>query len=109
MYKAMIAKKIGLRTTFPRAILYKRQNAIGIGLITPKIIIAMLACKLYIGNIRAKSRMNKLIQYHKESIMIENGVRECKEHIRLSNNQATQYEEIQEKLQLKQLMMVNRI
>jgi len=78
IYKATIAKKMKLRTTFLRAILYMRQNVIGMRLITLKINIAILICKLYIGNIRAKSRMNKLIQYHEELIMIENSTRECK-------------------------------
>jgi len=42
-----------LGTKFNRAILYMRQNAIGIGLIKPLIAVAILAGKLYIGNIRA--------------------------------------------------------
>ena len=61
IYKATIAKKMKLRTTFLRAILYIRQNVIGMRLITLKINMVMLVYKLYIGNIRAKSRMNKLI------------------------------------------------
>ena len=41
-----------IETTFPRAILYSRRNAIGLKLIRPKTAIAMQAYKLYLGNLR---------------------------------------------------------
>jgi len=51
-YEGTITQKIRLGTKFPRAILYLRRNAIGLGLIRPKTSIAMQACKLYLGNFR---------------------------------------------------------
>ena len=78
MCKSMIVKKISLGSNFPRAILHARQNAIGMGLIKLKMILSMLACKFHIRNIRSKTRINKLIQYHKQAIMIEYGYREMK-------------------------------
>ena len=56
---------MNLSAIFPRAVLYFRRNALGIGLIKPEIIIAILACKLYIGNVRAKTRIGRLIKYNK--------------------------------------------
>ena len=50
-----------LRTKFPRAILYLRRNAIGLGLIRPKIAISMQACKLYLENLRVQTRIARLI------------------------------------------------
>ena len=67
--------KLGLEKKFLRAILYVQQNRLGIGLIKPKTAIAMLACKLYIGNKRAKSKLAKLIRINKELVAIEYGRR----------------------------------
>lgn len=61
MYKVIIAKKLRLGSTFLRAILYSRQNVMGLGLIKPIIVIVMLASKQFIRNIRLESRLNKLI------------------------------------------------
>ena len=46
-----IAKKLRLGSNFPRAALCSRKNAVGIGMIKPKTAIAMLVCKLHIGNV----------------------------------------------------------
>ena len=52
-YEIVIAQKMKLGMTFLRAVLYSRRKVIGIGLIRPKMAIAIQACKLYIGNLRA--------------------------------------------------------
>ena len=51
MHEIVISKKINLGVTFSRAILHARRNTIGIGLIKPEMVIAILAYKLYIGNL----------------------------------------------------------
>ena len=56
---------------FLRAILCVQQNRLGIGLIKPKTAITILACKLYIGNKRAGSKLVKLFRINKESVAIE--------------------------------------
>ena len=56
---------------FPRVVLYSRRNAIGIGLIRPKMVIAIQACKLYLGNLRAQMRIARMIRINEEVIMIE--------------------------------------
>jgi len=73
MYEEIIYTKLGLGKKFPRTALYTRQNAIGIGLITPKTAIVMLATKLYIRNLRAKTRISKIIIMINNKLMIEKG------------------------------------
>ena len=52
-----ICTKLGLRSKFPRAILYSNKSSIGIELIAPETSIAMLTIKLYIGNKRAQTKV----------------------------------------------------
>ena len=52
-----------------------RKNAVGIGLIKPKISLATLSCKLCIGNIRAKTKKGKIIGIQEGSVSIEHGRR----------------------------------
>ena len=61
--------KLGM--TFLRAVLYLRRNMIGIGLIRPKIIIVMQACKLYLVNLRVQMRIARIIRINEEAIIIE--------------------------------------
>jgi len=69
----MICAKLGLRKKFLRSILYIRQNAVSIGLIVPKIVIAILTTKLYIGNKRANTKIRWIIASIDNKIMIEKG------------------------------------
>jgi len=45
IYKTLLTKKIHLGKKFPRKVLYFRRMAIGIGLLKPKTIIAILAIR----------------------------------------------------------------
>ena len=56
LYETTIAKKLRLGSNFPRAALCSRKNALWIGLIKPKIEVAMLACKLCTLNVNKNSR-----------------------------------------------------
>ena len=52
--------------------------------------IAVLACKLYIGNKRAKSKLAKLIRINEESVAMEHGRRSTTDRQeRVSNNRLT--------------------
>ena len=62
-----------LGATFSRVVLYLRRNAIGVGLIRPKIVITMQVCEWYIRNLRAQTRVARLIRINKETIIIEYG------------------------------------
>ena len=73
MYEEIICAKLGLGKKFLRIALYTRQNAIGIGLIMPKTAIAMLATKLYIGNLQAKTKISQIIIIINNKLMIEKG------------------------------------
>ena len=59
---------------FLRSIMYAKQNAVGIRLIASKIVITMLSVKLYIGNMRQKSRVANLITINEEYNHILSGI-----------------------------------
>ena len=56
-----ILNKLGLSEKFPRDILYARKSALGIGLLKPTTIIAILATKLYVGHMRKNDRISNII------------------------------------------------
>ena len=60
-----------LGANFPWQILYARQNTVGLGLISPKTAIAMLAIKLHMGNIRANARIIQIIKAYEENMIVE--------------------------------------
>ena len=78
IYEFIIATKLRLGSIFLRAVLYLRRNAVGIRLIWLEIVIVILTNKLFIKNIRATTRLNKLIQYNEEAVMVEYSLREIK-------------------------------
>ena len=61
---------MNLGVTFPRAALYFRKNALGIGLVKPETVIAILVC---IRNTRAETRIGRLIKHNEQMKMIEYG------------------------------------
>ena len=61
MHEVIIVKKLRLKAIFYRAVLYIRRNAVGIRLIWPETVIVMIVSKLFMENIRAPMRLNKLI------------------------------------------------
>ena len=62
IHETTIAKKLRLGSNFSRETLYSRKNILGIALIKPKKEVEMLACKLYIGNVRANTKICKIIR-----------------------------------------------
>jgi len=50
-----------------------RQNTIGIGLIFLEIVIIIFASKLCVGNLRADTKVGKLIRLNEEALMVEYG------------------------------------
>ena len=71
MYEEIISSKIRLRKKFQRLILYAKQNAVGIGLIAPKIVITILSEKLYISNKRSNTKIGWIIESINNKIMIK--------------------------------------
>ena len=67
-----------------------------------------MSSKLYIRNARAKTRLNKLIRYYKEVVIIEYGYGQIEQKERISANNTTQHEEVQEVMQTRSLIMINR-
>ena len=52
IYEQPMLIKLGLSRKYPRTALYSRKSALGIGLMKPNTIIAILKLKSYIGNKR---------------------------------------------------------
>ena len=48
---------------------------------------AILVCKLYIGNLRANTRISRLIRYDKEARMVEQEKESAKYKEKVSQNQ----------------------
>jgi hypothetical protein len=67
IYEPVILRKMGLSEKFPRAVLYSRQTALGVGLMSPKTIIDSLALKLYVGHQRYRSELSKMIRINEEN------------------------------------------
>ena len=74
MCETTILRKLGLSTKFPREVLYSRKSAMGIGLLKPSTIIAILAMKLYIGHKRANDRIANIIQINEEHAEWQYGI-----------------------------------
>jgi len=68
-----ILRKLGLSEKFPRELLYSRKSALGIGLLKPSTIIAILAAKLYIGHMRKNDRIANMIKINEEEAEWEYG------------------------------------
>ena len=73
IYEEPLLMKLGLSRKFPRKILYSRKSALGVGIMTPLTIIAMLKAKLYLGNVRAKGVTNEAVQLHEEMVAVKAG------------------------------------
>jgi len=73
LHETTLAKKLRLGSNFLRAAMHSRKSAVGIGLMKPKTVIAILACKLCVGNVRAKTKIGKIVRMQEESLMIEHG------------------------------------
>ena len=60
--KPVLLKKINLSEKFPREVLYARKSALGIRLMKPSTILAVLAAQLYFGHERMKDATSKMMQ-----------------------------------------------
>ena len=88
MYESVIAKKLRLRANFLKTVLHTRQNAVGIELVHLETVITILASKFHIGNLRADTKVSKLIRLNKEALIVEYGkgkIEEYKIRILLNN------------------------
>ena len=57
----VLLKKLNLSVKFPREILYARKLALGVGLMRPSTIVAMLKLQLYFGHMRMSDYASKMI------------------------------------------------
>ena len=58
---------------FPRDVLYSRRSALGVGIMKPSTIIAILKAKLYLGNVRRKGVTYAAIKLQEEYVKVEAG------------------------------------
>ena len=73
IYEEPMLLKLGLSRKFPRTALYSRKSALGVGLILPSTLIAVLKLKLYVGNIRKLGNAADSIKVQKGYQEVEAG------------------------------------
>ena len=73
MHEITLTKKMRLGSNLLRIALYSRKSAVGIGLTKPKTAVTMLSCKRCIGNVRAKTKIGKMLIIQQEALTIEHG------------------------------------
>ena len=73
IYEEPMLVKLGFSKKFPRIILYTRKSALGVGLMQPSTIIAILKLKSYIRNKRKQRNVTKSINIQEEYQEIEVG------------------------------------
>ena len=68
IYKMPIIKKFQLNRNFPKSLLYAWKSFLGLGLISLKTVIDMLALKGYFGNKRVRRNAAIMIDINKQFI-----------------------------------------
>ena len=68
-----LLKKLGLSERFPRKILYSLKSQLGVGIMKPSTIIAMLALKLYAGHKRQEDVVSKKMVINERNIAWQHG------------------------------------
>jgi len=110
IYEPVILKKMGLSVKFSRDILHTRQMALGVGLMSPKTIMNILALKLYIGHNKFDSDVSKMIKINEENAWLHYGYAD--EVIDMNNEWQpmiqTWSDEIQSMLRSRNLNIINQ-
>ena len=71
--ESTLLKKLRLSEKFPRRILYARKSELGVGILKPTTMIAILALKLYLGHKRNKDRISKIIEINEKNVAYQYG------------------------------------
>lgn len=73
IYEEPMLIKLGLSRKYPRTALYSRKSALGVGLMLPSTLLAVLKLKLYIGNMRKLGNAAEAIQVQLDYQEVEAG------------------------------------
>jgi len=65
--KSILLRKMDLSKKFPRKMLYARKSALGVELMKPLRMVAILSLKLYMGHVRAQDRIANIIKINEEN------------------------------------------
>ena len=68
IYKAALLCKLQLSTRFPKELLYARKSWLGVELLAPKIVLAILKLKVYIGYKQIERKVTKFIKIHEDLV-----------------------------------------
>ena len=71
--ESILLRKLGLSEKFPRKVLYAQKSQLGVEIIYPTIIIAILVLKLYLGHNRMKDRIAKIISINERNTLFQYG------------------------------------
>ena len=64
----MLLKKLKLSKKFPRTILYARKSELGVEMLQPSTIVAMLVLKLCLGHVRNQDRISRTLKINERII-----------------------------------------
>jgi len=85
----VILRKLGLSEKFPRRILYTKKSQLGVGILQPSTIIAILALQLYLGHKRSDDNIGKQISINEVNTHFQYGysknILETEEEIKPQN------------------------
>ena len=73
IYEPVILRKMGLSEKFLRCVLYSRRTVLGIGLMFLRMIMDILALKLYVGHNRMESEVARMIKVNEKNEMLHYG------------------------------------
>ena len=73
-YEAPLLRKLQLSTRFPKELLYVWKLWLGVGLLAPKTVLAILKLKVYIEYKRIKRKVTKFIEIHEDLVDNESGL-----------------------------------
>ena len=73
MHEEPLIMKLGLSRKFPRHFLRSRKSVLGVGIMMPKAMIAILKAKKYLRNIRRRGETNNSMLAQHELMTVEAG------------------------------------
>ena len=74
IYESVIASKLKLGSKFPQNLLYIQWTVIGIGLLQLSTVIAILAVRQCVGNLRLNKNVGQMIAHAEEIIIVKTGM-----------------------------------
>lgn len=107
--ESSLLRKLGLSERFPRQILYAQKSQLGVGIMKPATILAILSLKLYVGHKRHEDIISKQIKVNEKNSMFQYGFSKNILQVKseLKPKQLTWSDEIADRLISRNIKFVN--